>query len=448
MANDVQTKGENPSRLGRASLSARARWSQSAPITALMRQALDNPGLISLAAGFVDQQSLPAEATRSAAMALLSDPVRARAALQYGSTSGEAGLRAQLLSRLLDQDAADPRGPQPPHVLPAGASATPDVDQVLLTAGSNQLLALLADALLDPGDCVLCDAPSYFVFTGLVQSVGAHCVGIATDANGMRIDALEDALAAQAAAGTLQRVKAIYVVSYFDNPRGMSLARERRAALVALAQRYSRTHRIYVIEDAAYRDLRFSGSDQASVRAYDASGEWVIYAGTFSKTFSPGLRVGYGVVPRELVPVLSALKGNIDFGSPHLDQCLLDQVLRLGLFEPHVAQLQTLYAKKAANMLAALDEYVAPLPGCRYERPNGGLYVWLSLAQHIDTGASAGLFARARELGVLYVPGEYCFAPAPDRRSSSMRLSFGVQSDERIRAGIQKLAQAIQEQLG
>jgi 2-aminoadipate transaminase len=279
----------------------------------------------------------------------------------------------------------------------------------------------------------------------LVEGVGARCVGVATDAHGMRIDALEDTLAQAAAAGTLQRIKAIYVVSYFDNPRGVSLSRERRAALVALAQRYSRNHRIFVIEDAAYRELRFSGEDQASVRAYDASGESVIYAGTFSKSFSPGIRVGYGVLPRALVPVLAALKGNFDFGSPHFNQCLLSHVLRLGLYEPHVASLRALYARKAASMLAALDEHVAPLGVCSYERPDGGLYVWLTLPERIDTGARSSLFARARELGVLYVPGEYCFPAGPNRRSSSMRLSFGVQSEERIHSGVALLARAMRE---
>jgi len=402
-----------------------------------MQQALDNPDVISLAAGFVDQQSLPAEASRSAAVTLLSDPVQARAALQYGATRGDTYLREQVLSRLIASDAADAKETG------AGGANTADIEQVVLTAGSNQLLALLADALLDPGDCVLCDAPSYFVFTGMVQGVGARCVGVPTDEHGMRIDALEGLLAEHAAAGNLGKIKAIYVVSYYDNPRGVSLARERRNALVELAQRYSQKHRIYVIEDAAYRELRFSDPDQASVRAYDRSGETVIYAGTFSKSFSPGVRVGFGVLPKSLVPVVSALKGNIDFGSPHLSQCLIGQVMRLGLYEPHVSQLRSIYAKKAASMLAALDEHMAPIPGCSYVRPAGGLYVWLTLPDHIDTSADAGLFTRAREQGVLYVPGEYCFPAAPDLLCSSMRLSFGVQSEQGIHAGIEKLAAAI-----
>lgn len=428
------------------SLSARAHRAAEAPISALMRQALEQPGLISLAAGFVDPSSLPAEATQTAALSLLSHPEVARVALQYGSTAGNTQLRRQLLERVQRADAADARAPTALQLHPS------DEEQVVLTAGSNQMLGLLADALLDQGDYVLCDAPTYFVFTGLIESVGGRCIGIDSDAQGMLMPALEAELERHAQAGTLARVKAIYVMSYFDNPRGVSLAAERRPELVALAQRYSRDHRIYVIEDAAYRELRFSGPDEASVRAYDPAGETVAYAGTFSKSFAPGVRVGFGILPRSLAPAVLSLKGNLDFGSPHLNQCLLQRALELELLEPQAALLRKLYAHKAANMLRALDAHVAPLSGCSYQRPNGGLYVWLRLPAHVDTSARGRLFLRARELGVLYVPGEYCY-PHPDpstgaqRPSSSMRLSFGVQSDERVAEGIEKLARAIAEAL-
>jgi 2-aminoadipate transaminase len=422
-----------------------AGWSRRAlavadsPISGLMRRALEQPELISLAAGFVDQASLPVEATHSAALALLSDPEAARAALQYGSTAGHGELRDQVLALVLAQDAAAMSG-----VVPA---SRPDREQVVLTAGSNQILALLADALLDPGDCVLCDDPTYFVFAGLVQSVGARCVGIASDEHGMRSDALAAELARQAAAGTLERVKAIYVMSYFDNPRGVSLAAERRAALVALAQEYSRKQRLYIIEDAAYRELRFEGADVPSLRAHDASGETVIYAGTFSKSFAPGVRVGYGIFPQALARVVLALKGYRDFGSPHLNQCLVSRVLSLGLYAPHVALLRAVYARKAECMLRALDAEIAPLGVCRYQRPKGGLYVWLELPQRLDTSEQGELFAHALALGVLYVPGAYCFGAQSEDTRSHMRLSFGVQSEERIGAGIARLARVIRDRL-
>jgi 2-aminoadipate transaminase len=416
-------------------LSARAHWAADQPISLLMHKALAQPQLVSLAAGFVDQASLPAEATRSAALSVLSDPIAARAALQYGSNQGDDTLRQQVLTRLLAADAADPRGPS--------RRPDPTLDQVVLTAGSNQLLYLIADALLDPGDIVLCDAPTYFVFTGIVRNMGARCIGIATDDHGMRIDALEAELERHARRGELDRIKAIYVMSYFDNPRAMSLDFQRRASLVSLAKRYSRSQPLYVIEDAAYRELHFGEGDQVSLHAYDASGEHVAYAGTFSKSFSPGLRVGYGVLPRALAAAVLDIKGNFDFGSPHWNQRVISEAMRLGLYEPHVALLRSLYARKAAVMVEALDEHVGRAGLCRYTRPEGGLYVWLEVLTGVDTGVNGPLFERAIEEGVLYVPGAYCFSEDADSASGFMRLSFGVQSEERIADGIAKLARAL-----
>lgn len=411
-----------------AGLSKRSSWAADQPIGYLMHKALAHPEIVSLAAGFVDQASLPVEATRSAALGLLADGDVARAALQYGTTSGDAGLRTQVLERLMRLDGV-------------GAPAA-SVEQVVLTAGSNQMLWLLADTLLDPGDVVLCDSPTYFVFMGVVRNMGAQAVGIESDEHGMRPEALEAELSRFAARGELGRVKAIYVVSYFDNPRSVSLAAERRAAVCALAKRHSREHTLYVIEDAAYRELRFGGDDVKSVRSYDEDGTHVIYAGTFSKSFSPGLRVGYGVLPKALVTPILELKGNLDFGSPHFSQGLVREAMVRGLYEPHVHTLCEVYQRKRDAMLQALDAELGGAGIARYLRPSGGLYVWAELPG-VDTSASGKLFQRALEEGVLYVPGEYCFADLAKAPRSFMRLSFGVQSEERIAEGVRRLATAI-----
>ncbi len=412
-------------------LSARSRWAADQPIGFLMQKALEHPELISLAAGFVDQASLPADATRSAAAALFADPQASRVALQYGTTSGDPVLRRQLLERLRAVD-------------PSGSFGKIDEEQLVLTAGSNQMLYLLAEALLDPGDIVLCDAPSYFVFMGVVKNMGARAVGIATDEHGMRMDDLEATLQRLSAEGQLSKVKAIYVVSYFDNPRSVSLAAERRPQLVALAKRYSQDHALYVIEDAAYRELRYAGDDVPSIRSHDPAGDHVIYAGTFSKSFSPGVRVGYGILPKALLGALIDIKGNFDFGSPHLNQRLLSEVLRLGLYEPHVEMLRQVYRGKLHAMLEALDTHLGQPGGARYLRPHGGMYVWVELAGGIDTGQAAPLFERCVTQGVLYVPGAYFFSDVATAPRSWMRLSFGVQSEERIAEGIAKLAHAVQ----
>jgi 2-aminoadipate transaminase len=419
----------------RAGLSARANLAGDQPIGELMNRALAQPELISLAAGFVDQPSLPVEATQSAALAVLADPERARVALQYGTTAGDPGLRRQVLERVRAQDRQDPQAPS--------QAPAPELERVVLAAGSNQILYLLAEALLDPGDIVLCEAPTYFVFAGIVRGRGARAIGVTCDASGMDIGALEAQLEQHARRGELARVKAIYVMSYFDNPRSISLARERRGALVALAKRYSQHQTLYVIEDAAYRELRFAGADCASLYAHDSSGETVVYAGTFSKSFSPGVRVGFGIMPAALSDAVLKLKVNLDFGSPHLNQHIVSQALRLGLYEPHVALLRSLYARKLASMLAALDHELGEPGLCRYTRPEGGLYVWVEVLSGVDTGLHGPLFERALEEGVLYVPGGYCFPEPTETSHAFMRLSFGVQSEQRIPDGIAKLARAL-----
>jgi 2-aminoadipate transaminase len=416
-------------------LSRRAQWAGGQPISALMAQALARPELISLAAGFVDQATLPVEPTREALEAVFAGSSGGRAALQYGTTPGYWPLREALLARMRGAD-GDP---------PTEENLSPE--QVVVTAGSNQLLHLVGETLLDPGDVVLCAAPSYFVFLGMLANLGARSAGVAADEHGLIPEALEEELARREKAGELERVKAIYCVSYFDNPSSVSLAPERRPRIVEIARRWSRKQRIYVIEDAAYRELRYEGEDVPSLRAHDPEGETVIVAGTFSKSYSPGARVGWGVLPRALLGPVLEQKGNIDFGSPNFAQHLMFQVLELGLFEKHVERLRAGYRTKLTAMLDATGEYLGPLEGVRWIRPRGGLYVWLTLPEEIDAGPQGTLFGRAMEAGVLYVPGEYCFPAEGVRHKNTIRLSFGVQPAESIRRGVEALAGAIEATL-
>ena len=414
-------------------LSHRARFFGDQPISELMRLAIARPELISLAAGFVDQASLPTEAVDSAFAGLWTNPDRARAALQYGTNAGYLPLREAVLARLLSADGH--RGAE-----------RPTVERVILTAGSNQLLHLLAEVLLDPGDIVLCAAPTYFVFLGLLNSVGARAVGVAMDQDGMIPEALDDELARQKASGQLERVKAIYVTSYYENPSAVSLSLGRRGQVVELAKRYSLSAPIYVIDDAAYRELRYRGEDLPSLRVFDDDASTVIVAETFSKSFSPGVRVGWGVLPEELVPAVSSLKASIDFGSPNFNQHLMFEVLERGLFDPHVARLRREYAAKLAVMLAAMREFLGDMPGVRWAEPSGGLYVWLELPAGLEAGPGGKLIEQALDEGVLYVPGEYCYPREGEAvRKDRVRLSFGVQSAANIRRGIEALGRAIRK---
>jgi len=395
-----------------------------------MGQALANPRLISLAAGFVDTMTLPHEATQQAFAALEADPAAMRQALQYGTTLGCAALRADIRDRLLTEDR-----------LPADCV---DTDQFVLTAGSNQLLQLVGEALLDPGDIVLCAAPTYFVFLGMLQNFGARAIGVAVDEQGMQPAALRDTLSQLTAQGLLRRVKAIYLVSYCDNPRGVTLPSQRRQEIADISKGVRSDPPIYLIDDLAYRPLDLTPSPPPSLLAFDAAAERTIVAGTFSKSFSPGLRVGWGLLPKTLLPIVANLKGNIDFGSPHLNQHLMHRALRLGLFDAQVERLRVTYRIKRDVTLQALTRSLGHLPGVRWLTPSGGLYVWLELPTQIAAGGDSRLFQRAVQRGVLYVPGEVCY---PDegvpRQQNTIRLSFGVPSPQIIEEGIMLLGQAL-----
>jgi 2-aminoadipate transaminase len=414
------------------SFSRRAAAAASQPISALMQRALAHPELISLAAGFVDQVSLPVDETREAINAVLKDVRRAQAALQYGTPAGHLPLREAVLAHLFENDGA------------AIAGQHLSVDQVLMTAGSNELLHLLVDTLCNPGDIVICPEPTYFVFLGILHNIGVRAVGVASDERGVVPESLDEELARLDAAGELGRVKALYVVSYFDNPSVVTLAEERRGPVVDVIKRWSRQGTIRIIEDAAYRELRYAGDDVPSLRSYDPEGDTVILTETFSKSFSPGVRVGWGFLPRDLIEPVANQKGNIDFGSPNLSQHLMAAVMEEGLLRPHIEKLRDHYRAKMMATLAACDDYLGDLPGVSWNRPQGGIYVWLQLPEHVDTGPGGSLFDHAVEEGVLYVPGEY-FYPDPQRNAGTnmIRLCYGVQSVERIRRGVEALARAI-----
>jgi 2-aminoadipate transaminase len=403
-------------------------------ISTLMQAALADPALISLAAGFVDQDSLPAEATAAAVAEILADPIEGRRALQYGTTAGDPAFRGGLL-RLLEKG----EGVEP-------GSFERYLPRVVVTQGSQQLLYLIAEALLDPGDIVLVESPTYFVFLGVLETRGARAIGIPVDEGGMRIDALEATLEEIDARGELDRVKLIYTISEHANPSGLSLADERRRPLVELARRWSRRNRIYVLEDAAYRGLSYADTPEPrSVWGHDESGDTVILARTFSKTFSPGLKTGFGVLPEPLVRPVLGLKGNHDFGSSNFHQLVLARLLENGGYAAQVARLKGLYRRKRDVILEALEEHFAGLDGAvSWTRPAGGLFIWFSGPEGVDLGPTGPVWPRCQERGVLYVPGRYAFAaePVPPPLNHA-RLCFGVPDEEDLVEGVRRLASAL-----
>ena len=415
-------------------LSRRWHWATGQAISFLMQQAVENPEVISLAAGLVDPSSLPVDEARDVLAEVFEDRERGRHALQYGTTQGSQRLREQvvrLLSRLEEVEGS--------------ADSRIDPSQIVLTTGSQQLLSLVGEILLDPDDICLVAAPTYFVFLGVLHGLGARTIPIPADENGLQTDLLEQELERLEAAGELGRVKLIYAVSYYENPSGSSLSYDRRRKLVQIAQRWSKQQRIFVLEDSAYRELRYDGPAHPSVWSFDPARETVILAQTFSKTFSPGLRVGFGVVPQSLVRPVCDRKGNEDFGSANLNQQLMASVLESGRYEQHLEQVRASYRAKRDRMLAAAQEHFGDLPGVSWVRPQGGLYVWMTLPDAVETGFDSPLFERAVKVEkVMYVPGELSYAgPPEERRRNQMRLSFGVEPPERIAEGMRRLSAAV-----
>ena len=418
-------------------LSQRSKWAADQAISFLMQQGVENPGCISLAAGLVDEDSLPAEPVREAVTAIMSDGASARSALQYGTTQGRLDLRGCLLDYMAAQEGV------------AVGDLGYDASRVVVTTGSQQLLSLLCETLLDPGDICIVGAPTYFVFLGCLAGVGAEPISVPLDENGMQPDLLEQAIARLNELGRLPRLKMIYVVSEFDNPSGVSVSLERRRAIVEIAQRWSIHNRVLILEDSAYRDLRFEGRPLPSLLALDHSKEQVVYTQTFSKTLSPGLRVGFGVLPKDVLKPVLDRKGNEDFGSANFTQAVVTRMLKSGAFAEHVLHVRASYTRKRDAMLAAADRFFRDIPGVTWHRPSGGLYVWMSLPTTIETGFQSALFQTAvKKHGVMYVPGELCFAPVQGGRPKNhMRLSYGVQSPEGITDGMQRLARAVSELL-
>jgi 2-aminoadipate transaminase len=414
-------------------LSAAAKRTNPSSISHLMQTALENPGIVSLAAGFVDQQSLPVEITARVAADLLGDPVEGRRSLQYGTTIGDSRLRARLIE-WLERSECRQEG-----------SYKEALRRTVVTTGSAQLIYLVCEALLDPGDIVLVESPTYFVFLGPVETRGARAIGIPIDDGGLRLDKLDATLAFLERTGELERVKLIYTIPEHANPTGISLAAERRQPLLDLARRWSKRQRIFVLEDAAYRGLSFGANEPPSLWSLDRERETVILARTFSKTLSPGLKIGYGILPEGLIDPILTLKANHDFGSANLNQQLLERILADGSYDRHVARLTELYRRKCGVFLRALEECVAPLDfEVSWTRPEGGLFVWMTVPEDLDTSCDGPLFSQCVREGVLYVPGDHAFAPEPEPAPRNhIRLTFGVPSELELIEGARRLAAAL-----
>jgi len=430
-----------PHRAADSALSELGHRTQAPPISWLMDLALRRARLISLAAGFTDNETLPVQETRALAAALLRERRTGEPALQYGNTVGLPCLAAHTAARVLAQDATAGEG--------RAAEARCQPDQLILTHGSQQLLYMVSEVLLDPGDVVIVEDPTYFVFLGILQSRGVECRGVPLERDGLDVARLESVLARLKRERRLNRLKLVYLVTYHQNPTGTTTCFAKKAAVLDLLRYYERSagHALYLLEDAAYRELRFRGPDTASALAAEGGTRRVLYAGTYSKPYATGLRVGFGFLPEPIRTAVIHVKGNQDFGTSNLLQHLLAQAIESGRYDRQVQRLRRRYAEKAAWTADALRRHFPE--SITWAEPDGGMYFWARLPGRLRSGPDSKLFRRAIEADVLYVPGALCYAPDPTRRrpDRELRLSFGNATRQEIETGIRRLGRVVERAL-
>lgn len=409
-------------------LSSLARRSSDPAISWLMKLTLDQPHLISLAAGFTDNETLPVAEVGALVAELARDDNAARAALQYGSTAGDPELRKLTLDRVCAQDGIAP-----------GATLTSD--DVVITNGSQQLLYLLSEVLCDPGDIVLVEDPTYFVYLGICEALGIDATPVRLEPDGISLDGLKRTLQRLKDGGALGRLKFAYLVTYFQNPTGWTTSSEKKREAFAILRHYEAAagHPIFVLEDAGYRDLRFAGPDTLSLKSLDPANERVAYSNTYTKPFATGIKVGYGVLPRPLVRHVLRSKGNHDFGSANFNQRLIALALRTGAYDRHLPKMHAGYRRRKEWMGSAMKKYFPP--SAKWQEAGGGLYFWPELPAAADTSHDGTIFRAALDAGVLYVPGDLCFADSSLRPKpkNCMRLSFGGTPSAQIEEGIKRL---------
>jgi len=372
------------------------------------------PDVISLAGGQPDTSTFPPE-SYAALMGRIAAESTARA-LQYGPTDGMAAVKDCIVEVMARED------------------MRVDPDDVLVTTGGQQVIDLMCKTFVDPGDVIVAEAPTY---PGAVPSFAAYqadVVQVAMDADGMRIDELEDLLDRLEREG--RRPKFVYTVPSFQNPAGVTMALERRRRLVAIAHE----RELLVLEDNPYSLLRYEGDPVPTLQSLDG-GNFVVYLGTFSKILSAGIRLGWAVAPAPIIEKMNLGKQGVDLCSSSMTQLFVAEYFREGRWMEYVASLRELYRRRRDAMLDALAEHFPREAEWTY--PQGGMFLWATLPDYIDT---TDLLARALQEKVAFVPGRAAYLDG--RGGSSMRLNFSGVGEDDIREGIRRIGKVVREQVG
>ena len=373
--------------------------------------------IISLSGGMPDIRNLPLDiVSQVAADAVLIEGV---AGLQYGNTTGREQTKEVVCRLMEDFD----------------ISVRPE--SVTITTGGQQALDLIAKTFIDPGDIVITEGPTYL---GALQAFSAYEPSVLTipfDDDGMQTDILAkelERLVAESPEGK-HGVKYIYTIPNFQNPGGVTMSLARRKHLLELARQY----KILVVEDDPYGRLRYSGEPVPALRSLD---ENVIYMGTVSKVFAPGLRTGWIIAPRPILDKVNMVKQGTDLCGSALNQVIVEHYFNDTDWRGELAKMCVLYTERRDAMLEALEEFFPP--EATWTHPEGGLFVWVTLPEYVDTPQ---LLSVALDKGVTFVPGDGCYPGGSGLGRNALRIAFCYEQPDNIREALRRLGAVIEERL-
>jgi 2-aminoadipate transaminase len=367
------------------------------------------PGVLSMTGGFPNPATFPTGELDEIATRLVRED--AAVALQYTPCTGLPSVREYLIGR---QEQLQGRRPDPA--------------QLIVTSGGMECIAMMCQALIDPGDAIVVEAPSYLGALMAFGAAEAELVAVPMDDDGMRVDALADRL------DSGLRPKFVYTIPEYQNPTGRTLSLERRRELVDVCRR----HGVLIFEDVAYRELSFDGASLPTL--WSLGPDVVLQAGTFSKSFFPGVRLGWATGPPDVVAELAAVKQNTDQCAGGLGQRLVEEYGRGGGFERNLPAARALYASHWAALSAALTRHMPE--GVAWTEPTGGFLTWLTLPEELDT---VSMRAAALEAGVAYVAGPPFHVG--DGGGNTMRLSFSHLTEAELETAVERLAGVVRAAL-
>jgi 2-aminoadipate transaminase len=395
-----------------ARFAARAMAIKSSAMRDLMSLA-ERPDVISLAGGFPDTASFPKEVFDEVMQAVGHEHLIS--ALQYGPTEGLRELRERIVEIM------------------AHERATATADQIMITSGGQQGIDLTIRTFVDPGDVVIAEGPTYPGTVPCLTSYQAQVVHVPMDDDGLQVDLLEPELDRLAALG--KRVKLIYTIPNFQNPRGVTMSGERRERLVQIAH----ARELMILEDNPYGQIRFDGDPLPSLYELDEGRGWVIYVSTFSKILAPGMRVGWVAAPPQVLRKMNHGKQSEDLCSGTLSQRFVLEYLRRYDWRDHVARVNQIYRERRDAMLTALEEEFPS--SATWTRPRGGLFVWATLPSFIDT---QDLLAKSLDgQKVAFVPGAAAFLNGEG--GNSMRLNYSAVPPPVISEGIARIGSVVRD---